>query len=242
MYKIVFKKGKKGFKVAYKIREKVFVEEQGIDRNIEVDKFDDIATHLILYYQGKPVGTGRFYFDGKDYRLGRIAVLKEFRGKGFGKIITSELINYALKKGVRKIVIHSQKYLEEFYKTFGFKSVGNVFIEAGIPHIKMVYKKGGSMATYILLTKLSPEVTKHMKDRAGTGKKWMKKVKEKCPEVKFIAHYALLGPYDFLDIYEAPNEEIAAKVSMISLSLGASKAESWTAIPYRRFLELVKEI
>uniref|UniRef100_A0A7C4Y559 GNAT family N-acetyltransferase n=1 Tax=candidate division WOR-3 bacterium TaxID=2052148 RepID=A0A7C4Y559_UNCW3 len=242
MFKIKFIKGKKGLKEAYKVRSEVFVKEQGIDEDIELDKFDNIATHLILYVDGKPVGTGRFYFDGRDYRLGRIAVLKEYRGRGYGKMITGELIKYAEKKGVKRIVIHSQKYLEKFYEGFGFKSSGKEFIEAGIPHIKMIFKKGGKMATYILLTKLSPEVTKHMKDRASIGKKWMKKVKEKCPEVKFIAHYALLGPYDFLDIYEAENEEVAAKVSMISLSLGASKAESWTAIPYRRFLELVKEI
>ena len=65
---------------------------------------------------------------------------------------------------------------------------------------------------------------------------------EKCPEVYFLAHYALLGPYDFLDIYEAPNEEIAAKVSLISLQNGAFQAESWSAIPYKRFVELTEEI
>lgn len=98
------------------------------------------------------------------------------------------------------------------------------------------------MPTYILMTKLSPEVTKKMKDRAAIGNEWIKKVKEKCPEVKFHEHYALLGSFDFLDIYEAPSEDVACKVSMISLSLGASSAESWTAIPYKHFLELVEEI
>jgi uncharacterized protein with GYD domain len=98
------------------------------------------------------------------------------------------------------------------------------------------------MPTYILMTKLSPEVTKRMKQRAELGKEWMEVVKSKCPEVKFICHYALLGPYDFLDIYEAPDAEIAAKVSMISLSYGAIQAESWTAIPYKRFLELSQQI
>ncbi|TET24484.1 MAG: GYD domain-containing protein [Candidatus Cloacimonadota bacterium] len=98
------------------------------------------------------------------------------------------------------------------------------------------------MPTYILMTKLSPEVTKRMKERAKIGREWIQNVKEKCPDVKFKSHYALLGSYDFLDIYEAPNEEIACKVSMISLSLGASSAESWTAIPYRRFLDLAREI
>ena len=57
-----------------------------------------------------------------------------------------------------------------------------------------------------------------------------------------MAHYALLGPYDYLDIYEAPDEEIAAKVSLISLQTGAFQAESWVAIPYKRFVELAEEI
>jgi uncharacterized protein with GYD domain len=96
------------------------------------------------------------------------------------------------------------------------------------------------MQTFILMTKLSPEVAKQMKDRAKLGRAWLDQVKQKCPEVKFVAHYALLGPYDFLDIYEAPNAETAAKVSMISLSNGALQAESWTAIPYKRFVELAE--
>ena len=98
------------------------------------------------------------------------------------------------------------------------------------------------MKTYVMLTKLSPETSKQMKDRAKLGRQWLDRVKNKCPEVKFIAHYALLGHYDFLDIYEAPDEEMAAKVSMISLSNGAFQAESLAAIPYKRFLELADEI
>jgi len=98
------------------------------------------------------------------------------------------------------------------------------------------------MKTYVMLTKLSPESSKLMKDRAKLGRQWLEQVKNKCPEVKFIAHYALLGHYDFLDIYEAPDEETAAKVSMISLSNGAFQAESLSAIPYKRFLELADEI
>ncbi len=98
------------------------------------------------------------------------------------------------------------------------------------------------MQTYILLTKLSPEVSKQIKDRAQIGRAWLDQVKMKCPEVKFIDHYALLGDYDFLDIYQAPNEEIAAKVSMISLSNGAFQAKSSIAIPYKRFLKLTEEI
>jgi uncharacterized protein with GYD domain len=98
------------------------------------------------------------------------------------------------------------------------------------------------MKTFILMTKLSPEVSKQVKDRAKLGRAWLEQVKEKCPHVRFLSHYALLGPYDFLDVYEAPDEETAAKVSMISLSNGAFQAESWAAIPYKRFVELAEEI
>jgi uncharacterized protein with GYD domain len=92
------------------------------------------------------------------------------------------------------------------------------------------------------MTKLAPEMSKKVRDQEKLGRQWLEQVKEKCPEVKFVAHYALLGPYDFLDIYEAPDEETAAKVSLISLQTGAFLAESWVAIPYKRFIELAEEI
>ncbi|MEW6412884.1 MAG: GYD domain-containing protein [Candidatus Zixiibacteriota bacterium] len=98
------------------------------------------------------------------------------------------------------------------------------------------------MATFMLMTKLSPDITAKMKDRAKIGRAWLDKVKEKCPEVKFLAHYGLLGPFDFVDIYEAPNAETAAKVSMISLANGALQAESWMAIPYKTIVDLAAEI
>ncbi len=98
------------------------------------------------------------------------------------------------------------------------------------------------MGTYILMTKLSPDITSDIKHREKIGRKWMNKVNESCPEVKWVSHYALLGPYDFMDIFEAPNEEIAAKVSWITLSSGALQAESWAAIPYHRFLEIVEDV
>jgi uncharacterized protein with GYD domain len=98
------------------------------------------------------------------------------------------------------------------------------------------------MKTYILMTKFSTDFTGKMKDREQIGRSWLDLVKKTCPEVKFIAHYALLGEYDFMDIYEAPDEETAAKVSIISRENGAFQAESWTAIPYKKFLKLIEEI
>jgi len=98
------------------------------------------------------------------------------------------------------------------------------------------------MATFVLLTKLSVERFGDLHGREKTGREWLEEVKAKCPEVKFIDHYALLGPFDFMDIYEAPDEETAAKVSLITMSKGAVKAESWTALPYKSFLKIAKAL
>ena len=98
------------------------------------------------------------------------------------------------------------------------------------------------MQTYILFTKLSTDLSFEMKNRERQGRNWLEQVREKCPEVKFLAHYAFLGDYDFIDIYEAPDPETAAKVSMISQANGALQAKSMLAIQYKRFLELTEEI
>ncbi|MGE5681617.1 MAG: GYD domain-containing protein [Bacillota bacterium] len=98
------------------------------------------------------------------------------------------------------------------------------------------------MPSYILLTKLSAQSLQSPNNRENMGREWFEEVKAKCPEVKWIDHYALLGPFDFMDIYEAPNEEAAAKVSLITMSKGAVKAESWSAIPYKRFLEISNKL
>lgn len=103
-------------------------------------------------------------------------------------------------------------------------------------------KRGEPMKTFILLTKLSPELTSNVKERSRQGHDWITQVKSKCPEVKFINHFALLGQYDFLDIYEAPDETIAAKVSLISRENGAVEAQSLTAIPYKDYLNIISEI
>lgn len=78
--------------------------------------------------------------------------------------------------------------------------------------------------------------------RKEQGKKWLELIKQKVPGIKWIAHYAILGPYDFLDIFEAKDETEAAKVSLLSRAAGATFAESWTAIPYPDFLNLLDEL
>jgi uncharacterized protein with GYD domain len=97
------------------------------------------------------------------------------------------------------------------------------------------------MQTFVLLTKLSPESIGRLEDREQLGREWLETVKSHCPDVRWLEHYYLLGPFDFMDIYEAPSIEVAARVSMLTMQIGAVKAESWPAIPYRRFLEVVSQ-
>jgi len=98
------------------------------------------------------------------------------------------------------------------------------------------------MPRFVLMTRLAPESLHDAEVRRAMGRAWLKKVQTACPEVEWIAHYAILGPYDFMDIYDAPAIETAHKVSLISRSEGAVSAESWQAMPYDDFLNLLEEV
>jgi len=98
------------------------------------------------------------------------------------------------------------------------------------------------MPLYILMTRLTPDTLHNAAARRAMGKEWLKKVKASCPDVKFISHYAILGPYDFMDVYEAPDAETAHKVSLISRHEGAVSCESWQALPYERFLKVLEQV
>lgn len=98
------------------------------------------------------------------------------------------------------------------------------------------------MPHFVLMTKLSTDALADPEDRRQRGREWLSTVKRTCPDVRWIAHYALLGRYDFLDIYEAPDVETAHMVSLISRSSGAVSAESWQALPYEEHLALLDKI
>ncbi len=95
-----------------------------------------------------------------------------------------------------------------------------------------------SMRTVVMMTKITAgdaelvEVGSKLKNRANDVRFWMEKICEMCPGVTFKAHYALLGQWDFMDIYEAPDEATIAQVSLYIKSQGAFQVESWLAIPY----------
>ena len=96
--------------------------------------------------------------------------------------------------------------------------------------------------TFVLMTRLKPESMHDARVRKAMGREWMERVRTTCPDVKWHAHYALLGPYDFMDIYEAPDIETAHRVSLLSRAEGAVTAESWQALPYDQFLTILGEV
>ncbi|MBN1212822.1 MAG: GYD domain-containing protein [candidate division Zixibacteria bacterium] len=104
------------------------------------------------------------------------------------------------------------------------------------------------MKTFVLMTKVATpeaqlvEVGAKLRNQDRSRCVWFRQIKQLCPEVNFLAHYALLGYWDYMDIYEAPDEETAAKVSMLSRAHGAHLVESWSAIPYEKLRELAEEI
>ena len=123
---------------AFKIREIVFINEQHVSRRLERDWLDGTSKHVLLFLGGKAVGAARVRFEGKTARLQRMAILKQFRGRGLGKALVRHLLSYGRRHGAKNAVIHAQYYLKEFYSGLGFVGKGKPFQEACIQHIQMV--------------------------------------------------------------------------------------------------------
>ena len=119
------------------IRFKVFVDEQGFEN--ELDDIDDIATHLVIYKDGKAVGTSRMFPEegGKVYHLGRICILKEYRGLHLGADIVNKMCEKAKELGAERCELSAQCRAMGFYKAIGFQERGEVYLDEGCPHIFM---------------------------------------------------------------------------------------------------------
>jgi predicted GNAT family N-acyltransferase len=120
------------------IRKVVFQEEQGVEEALEFDGKDEICDHLIAYLDNLAVGTARLrYLDDKTVKIERLAVLSTVRGEGIGKKIINEALLFIANKKIPEVMINAQVYIKGLYYKFGFVEEGEVFIEAGIPHVKM---------------------------------------------------------------------------------------------------------
>ncbi len=123
--------------LAFAIRRKVFVEEQGVDPALEYDHEDE-AHHYLLILAGKPVATARWRETEKGIKLERFAVLPGFRNRGIGEIILKEVLKDVTSSG-KMIYLHSQVNAISFYARNGFIKFGEQFTEAGIEHFVMKY-------------------------------------------------------------------------------------------------------
>lgn len=126
---------------AHKIREIVFVDEQNVPKEEDDDEEGDRnSLHMLMLEDEKPIGTGRIVLTGEHFTIGRFAILKEHRGKGYGKLGMAELTNKAYDLGSKEQIIHAQYYIKDLYGSLGYKQEGEPFMDAGIKHITMRHK------------------------------------------------------------------------------------------------------
>jgi len=118
------------------IRTTVFIHEQRIPEDLEWDDFDLVSMHVLaLNSDEQPIGTARLLPDG---HIGRMAVLKEWRGKGLGTAMLLRILEELRNRRIQKAILNAQTTAIKFYEKFGFQVSGKEFTEAEIPHVKMI--------------------------------------------------------------------------------------------------------
>ncbi|HEX5313418.1 MAG TPA: GNAT family N-acetyltransferase [Gammaproteobacteria bacterium] len=118
------------------IRTRVFIEEQQVPLALEWDELDGQCVHALAVAGAEPVGTGRLTPDG---HIGRMAVLREWRGRGVGAALLDILMHAARARGDHVCRLHAQTHALGFYSRYGFLPEGEIFMEAGIPHQTMAF-------------------------------------------------------------------------------------------------------
>ncbi|GGA31692.1 putative acetyltransferase [Kroppenstedtia guangzhouensis] len=120
------------------VRFQVFVEEQKVPLSLEIDEWEETATHFLARAAGKPAGAARFRFlsDGIG-KVERVAVLSSHRGTGMGRALMNAVEEFASNHGVTMIKLHAQIQALPFYRKLGYQAEGEPFIDAGIQHREM---------------------------------------------------------------------------------------------------------
>lgn len=124
----------------FAVRSIVFVEEQNCSYSIEVDGEDFSAVHILGELDGEPIAAGRLRFLGEYVKFERLAVRREYRGKGYGDGLLAFMMDVAKSKGFKNYKMHAQVHALNFYKKHGFVEKGETFLEADIEHKLMVFE------------------------------------------------------------------------------------------------------
>ena len=119
------------------IREKVFIEEQKVTPQLEWDGIDEKAIHFLVYKDEKAIGCARAIVIENYMQLGRMAVLKEYRGEGIGSALIEKAVTIAKLNQLSAIYISAQCHAIDFYKKFGFEVTSEIYLDAEIPHRDM---------------------------------------------------------------------------------------------------------
>lgn len=122
-----------------RIRESVFIAEQSVPPELEWDADDTAAVHFLALESGYPVGTARLLSDG---HIGRVSVLRDWRGMNVGDALMKAAIEEAERRGLSEQRLTAQVHATAFYERLGFKVVSDEFLEAGLPHVEMLRKSG----------------------------------------------------------------------------------------------------
>jgi predicted GNAT family N-acyltransferase len=122
---------------AFEVRYEVFVDEQGVPRELEADEFDPVATHLLAIRDEQVVGTLRMLNHGGAAKIGRVAVRAAARRTGIGARLMDRAAAIAAERGFAEIILHAQVAVTGFYRRLGYVEEGGLFDEAGIPHVAM---------------------------------------------------------------------------------------------------------
>ncbi len=125
---------------AFSVRRTVFIDEQNVPEEEEIDALEDESTHFVSYMDDSPIAAGRFRIVDGYGKVERICVLKEARKTGSGKAIMNEIEAFALGKGLNKLKLNAQTHAIPFYAGLGYEVVSEEFLDAGIPHKTMIKK------------------------------------------------------------------------------------------------------
>lgn len=116
------------------IRRLVFIEEQNVPQEMEWDEFDETSTHFLVTLKNQAIACARLKADGQ---IGRMAVLAEYRNRGFGSKLLQFILTEADTQNINHVYLHAQVSAIPFYEKLGFVARGNIFYEADIPHREM---------------------------------------------------------------------------------------------------------
>lgn len=125
---------------AFKVRRAVFIDEQGVPPHIEMDEHDATAIHFVGYRQNyQPITAGRLrWIDHTTGKLERVCVLKQYRGKSYGRQMILKMEQTIKQAGYLKATLHAQVHAKKFYEQLGYEAHSEKFMDAGIPHVEMI--------------------------------------------------------------------------------------------------------